>query len=200
MHRTAVMLSLAWVCSASGLDLSPIPDDTAKEIGKALTGLAAKVEKLPVKVEADLDNLKGLVSDDQMHGLLVVPAKGIKEDRENPGLSKDKGMPIGVIYFYNLLPTELKDKKALPEVKFTDPDAGLTREIRFGFLTVKKNDDSDYRLQLWGIGDKPVAETNLSEDAGDSKAPIELDFSGDELEILLLGKFPSTLPLKTVKF
>ena len=145
-------------------------------------------------------DLKGLVSENQERGLIVIPLKDVKEDRENPALVSDKGMPIGVIYFSNILPGELKDKKKLFETSIPDEQRGGMREVRYGLLTVKKVSDEEFQLQVWGLDKEPVAAGSLNEEQGDSKGPIDLDVNGDDLEITLLGKFPTFIPVKAVEY
>jgi hypothetical protein len=198
--RAVFVSLLALPTIASALDLSPIPTEDAQPIAAALADLTAKNDKFPVKATADLDNIKGLVSENQEHGLIIIPLKGLKEDRENPALASEKGMPIGVIYFSNILPGELKDKKKLFETTIPDEQRGGMREVRYALLTVKKVSDEEFQLQVWGVDKEPVAAGPLSEEQGDEKGPIDLDLNGDDLEIKLLGKFPTFLPVKVVNY
>jgi hypothetical protein len=185
---------------ASALDLAPIPTEDAQPVAAALAELTSKNEKFPAKVTADLDSIKGFISENQEQGLIVIPIKGLKEDRENPALVSDKGMVIGVIYFSNLLPGELKDKKKLFETSIPDEQRGGMREVRYGLLTVKKVSDEEFQLQVWGLDKEPVAAGPLSEEGTDLKGPIDLDLNGDDLEFTLLGKYPTFIPLKVANY
>lgn len=184
---------------AAAIELSPMPAENATTIAPALLELVGKVEKLPAKFAGDADNAKGLLSDDQQQALMFIPAKSLKDDRENPSLGEGKGMPIGYIFFHNLLPGDLKDKKKLFTFEYTDEN-GQKREVRFGVVTVKKESDDDFRMQIWGVTPEPVAEGNFEEEEGETKNPIELDYNGMELEVLLLGRYPSYITLQSVNF
>lgn len=193
---SAVAPTLAWA-----IELMPIPPENSQPISAALVEAVAKVEKLPVKLTLNPEACKGMASDDQQQALMIVGAKEIKDDRDNPEMMKETGAPIGILFLSNLLPGDLKDKKKLFTVEYTMED-GSKREVRFGILTVRKYSDDDFKLQLLGVDGKPVAEGPISEEESDKKDPIsiEYDAANGELEIVLLGKYPTYLPVKEAKF
>lgn len=196
MRTWSLCTLLAFCSSALAVDLHPMPDENVLGISAALADLVGKHEKFPQKkLGLKSDAARGLLSDDQQYALMIIPASEIKDDRDNPELEKEGGMPIGVMLFHNLLPGDGKDKKKLFEITYTD-ESGQAREVRFGLLIVRKLEGEDFRIQLLGVDGKPVAEGPLSEEPTDKTAPIDLNYSGEDLEILLLGKYPTLLTVK----
>lgn len=181
------------------IELDPMPAEQAVEVGGGLAKLVETVEKLPVKVEANVDAARGLLSSDQENGLLVIPAKTLADDRNSPVLADEKGAPVGILFFHNLLAEDIDKKDKLFKLNYSDPN-GIEREIRFAILTIRKFSDEDFKLLVWWTEDKPLVQSQLEEEAGQDATPVELEVVGDELEMTWLGRYPCYLGLKKERF
>lgn len=187
------------VVETGALELMPISDAQTQGIASSLVEHAGKVEGLPFKLEADAEHGRGLIDAGRRHGVMIVPAKGIVDDRENPALGDERGLPVGFLFLHNMLPGKGVEKDDLFRVTYTDEE-GVDREIRFGVLTIRRYSDQDFRLLLWGVKDKPLAEAPLEEEVSEEKTPVLLDCVGDDLEITWLGSYPCYVPLKKSPF
>ncbi|MFO0947062.1 MAG: hypothetical protein U1D30_14155 [Planctomycetota bacterium] len=181
------------------LELVPISDEQTVGIATALVEHAGKVDGVPLKVEGDTAKSRGLIDAAREHGIMIVPAKGIVDDRENPALGEEKGFPVGFLFLHNMLPGKGVEKDHLYRVTYTD-EQGVDREIRFGVLTIRRYSNEDFRLLLWGTKDKPLVEASLEEEVSEEKTPVLLDCVGDDLEITWLGNYPCYVPVKKSPF
>ena len=135
--------------------LEEMDADTAKEYGGMIAGLFAKQLKNPqVKIDADVDKSVGLVNLNTREGIIAIPVKNFKEDRENKSVESDTGMGICYLFMsqtYNpLVDGKPIDAKKLRTVKFTDAD-GNERAAICLLCSVKHVEGDDWQLYLlWG--------------------------------------------------
>lgn len=199
-----LMKTAAWMVLVAGFaaradDYQPIPDDRLEGISKALVELAGKVKDAPAKIELNAAKARGLFDQGNNRGVVVIPGKDLKEDRDNPELSKEMGRPIGGIFFHNALPTGSTDKNKLFKLDLKDAE-GVEREVRFAVVTVRKKSDDQYFLQIWGSEKQPLVEAQIGEAEGDDKMPVDISVDGGELIVKLLGKYGTRLGIKESKF
>lgn len=192
---TALLLAVALAVPAAADDFQQIPEDRAEGIARSLGEMAGKLENLPAKVEFDFGKSRGLFDPGNDCGLMIVPGKNLKEDREDPALSKDKGRPIAGVFFYNLLPTGVSERDKLFKVQLKDDD-GTEREVRFAVATVRKKSDDEFFLQLWGKAKEPLAEAAIGEADGDADRAIDVASTGSEMTVKLLGRYGARLGIK----
>lgn len=199
MRCLALTLAIFAPLAAQAVELDTMPAEQSTGIAAALAEQANAVEKLPAKVDPDIENARGLLSLDQQHGVLVIPAKGLSEDRDNPALAEEKGAPVGLLFFHNVLPTDVEKKDKLFTFNYTDEN-GQEREIRFAILTIRKFSDEDFKLQVWGSEKEPLVECQLEEEVSDEKSPVEIEAVGDDLEFTWLGSYPCYLGITASKY
>ena len=86
-------------CRAEDSPLAEMEPDVAKEFGAKLTELLAKTYKdLPVKVDPDAEKAVGLLNPNAHQGIILVPLKGFREDRDTKDSEKDRG--VGLCYIF----------------------------------------------------------------------------------------------------
>lgn len=199
MTRTVVILTgLSLAGSIVGDELKPLGDEVVRRIAPKLMEKVDATADLPAKVTADNDHAKALVNEEAPSGLMIIPAKELKDDRNNPELAKGKGVPVGVFFLYNLLPEGAADKNKLFSLSYTNDD-GEQHDVRFGVLTIHKV-EGHFQLELWGSAEEPVAKTRLGNEEGDGKGPLAIEVTGKEVKLIWLGKYGASFNLKDVKF
>lgn len=190
-------LSLA----VSAQDLEAIPSELAQGIGKLLAAEASKLEKQPVAISADSDKANGLHVPEQA-GVLIVPQKDLKETEELAAQFKaEKGAPLGYLFLYHVMPIvkgQPVDSSHLSTIKIT-PDDGQTRTVHVLSLAVKQLSEDDYRLLVYGNGDKPLFDTKFSEGTADVPQPVGLSVKDKDdsahqgtLVLTVFGKYQAS--------
>jgi hypothetical protein len=182
--------------------LEEMDADTAKEYGGMISALFAKQLKDPqVKIDADVDKSVGLVNLSNREGIIAIPVKNFKEDRENKAVETDTGMGICYLFlsqtFNPLIDGKPIDAKKLRTVKFTDAD-GNERAATCLLCSVKHVDGDDWQLYLFGSEKEPVIKSPFGE-AGDApKADLALtiqDPTADKGQLVfnLFGKYSAAV-------
>jgi hypothetical protein len=163
--------------------LEEMDADTAKEYGGMISALFAKQLKDPqVKIDADVDKSVGLVNLTTREGIIAIPIKNFKEDRENKAVETDTGLGCCYLFmsqtFNPLIDGKPIDAKKLRTVKFTDADGN--------------------ELYLYGSEKEPVIKSPIGE-AGDApKADLALtiqDPTADKGQLVfnLFGKYSAAI-------
>ncbi len=186
--------------------LEEMDADTAKEYGGMIAGLFAKQLKNPqVKIDADVDKSVGLVNLNTREGIIAIPVKNFKEDRENKLVESDTGMGICYLFMsqtYNpLVDGKPIDAKKLRTVKFTDAD-GNERAAICLLCSVKHVEGDDWQLYLFGADKQPVVKSPFGEASDAPKADLALviqDPTKDQAQLVfnLFGKYSAAIPVST---
>ena len=77
-------------------DLSELDGDTTAAYAQHLTELFKKVEDHQVKVEVDPEKAVGLI--DEMEGIILVPAKDLKEGEPNEAVHTEQGAGLAYLF------------------------------------------------------------------------------------------------------
>src|SRR5580658_6563076 len=133
-------------------DASPLEEmdgDTAKEYGGMINGLFAKELKNPqVKIEGDVDKAVGLVNLSNREGIIAIPVKGFKEERDNKAVETDTGMGFCYLFlsqtFNPIIDGKPVDEKKLRVVKFSDADGNERKATCL--LCAAKHDGDEWKL------------------------------------------------------
>ena len=186
---------------------NPLEDmdaDTAKEYGGMIAGLFAKQLKDPqVKIDVDVDKSVGLVNLNTREGIIAIPVKNFKEDRENKACETDTGLGFCYLFMsqsYNpLLDGKAIDAKKLRTVKFTDAD-GNERAAICLLCSIKHVEGDDWQLYLYGSDKQPVLKSPFGEASDAPKADLALtlqDPSKDQAQLVvnLFGKYSAAVPI-----
>jgi hypothetical protein len=188
--------------AANGSPLEEMDADTAKEYGGMIAGLFAKQLKDPqVKIDADVDKSVGLVNLSTHEGIIAIPVKNFKEDRENKAVETENGLGLCYLFMsqtYNpLVDGKPIDAKKLRSVKFTDAD-GNERGATCLLCSIKHVEGDDWQLYVYGTDKQPVIKAPFGE-AGDApKADLALtiqDPTKDQGQLVfnLFGKYSASI-------
>jgi hypothetical protein len=186
-------------------DASPLEEmdaDTAKEYGGMINGLFAKELKNPqVKIEGDVDKAVGLVNLSNREGIIAIPVKGFKEERDNKAVETDTGMGFCYLFlsqtFNPIIDGKPVDEKKLRVVKFSDAD-GNERKATCLLCSVKHVDGDDWQLFVYGSDKEPLIKSPFGE-AGDApKADLALTIQDPtpekgQLVFNLFGKYSAAI-------
>jgi hypothetical protein len=182
--------------------LEEMDPDTAKEYGGMISGLFVKQLKDPqVKIDADVDKSVGLVNMSTREGIIAIPVKNFKEDRENKAVETETGLGLCYLFMsqtYNpLIDGKPIDAKKLRSVKFTDAD-GNERGATCLLCSIKHVDGDDWQLYVYGTDKQPLVKSSFGE-AGDApKADLALtiqDPTPDKGQLVfnLFGKYAASI-------
>jgi hypothetical protein len=201
-----VAASLVWVggkCRAEDSPLTEMDPDIAKEFGGKLTELLNKTQKdLPVKIDADPEKSVGLLDPNAQRGIILVPLKGFREDREAKDSEKDRGVGLCYIFlspeFNPLADGKPATDKQLRKIKFkTDEEE---KEVTCLICSVKHTEGDDWQLHVFSAGNDPLSKSSFEEATDAPKAELALTIKDVKdnkatLVINMFGKYCVTIPI-----
>jgi hypothetical protein len=160
----------SWTGLCAAADATPLVEleqGIAQQYGGMLLDkYKAEVKDPQIKFEGDPDKAVGLFNPMTNDGIIVIPVKNWKEDRENKALDSETGVPMCYLFLstrYNpLVDGKPIDDKKLRKLKFMD-DNGNDRQALALLCTVKHVEGDDYRLQVYGADKKPIVEAQFGE-------------------------------------
>ncbi len=199
------VLSFAAKCQAADSPLTDMDPEIAKRFGQLIHEQFAKEQKdLPVKVEPNYEKATGLFNAESNEGIIAIPAKSFKEDRENKDLEKDPGVPLCFICMsqtYNPL-SEGKpiDGKKLRKVKFDDGQGGDAREATCLLCTIRHLEGDDWELYVYGADKTPIAKAAWGEANNAPKSDLALTLEDPKkdsatLVFNIFGKYSASIPI-----
>jgi hypothetical protein len=197
---------LVWVgnkCRAEDSPLTEMDPDIAKEFGGKLTELFTKTQKdLPVKIDPDAEKAVGLLDPNNMRGIILVPLKGFREDRETKDSEKDRGVGLCYIFmsseFNPLADGKPATDKQLRKMKFKHEDT--EKEITCVLCSVKHTEGDDWQLHVYSADKEPLSKSSFEEATDAPKADLALTIKDVKdnkatLVINLFGKYCVTIPI-----
>lgn len=215
MVRLATTLLSAFVlsvCAASfataadSSNLAEMDADIAKQYGGNIAEKFSKSAKdLQIKVEPNFEKAVGLFNAETNEGIIAVPAKSWKEDRENKALDTDCGVPMCLLMMsqtYNpLIDGKPIDVKKLRKVKFSDAD-GNEREATCLLCSVKHVEGDDYQLHVYGNDKEPIIKSQWGEADDAPKGDLALTVQDPKdgkanLVFNIFGKYSSSISIGT---
>jgi hypothetical protein len=195
-----------WATNSSRAEDSPLTEmdpDIAKEYGGKLTELFTKTQKdLPVKIEADPEKAVGLLNPNSHQGIILVPLKGFREDRDAKESEKDRGVGLCYVFlspdFNPLVDGKPATDKQLRKVKIKTEEE--EREVTCLICSVKHADGDDWQLQVFSAGKEPLSKSSFEEATDAPKADLALTIKDVKdnkatLVINLFGKYCVTIPI-----
>jgi hypothetical protein len=195
-----------WVGNKSRAEDSPLQEmdpDIAKEYGGKLTELFTKTQKdLPVKIDADADKAVGLLNPDSHQGIILVPLKGFREDREAKDSEKDRGVGLCYIFmsadFNPLVDGKPATDKQLRKIKLKTEEE--EREVTCLLCSVKHAEGDDWQLHVFSAGKEPLSKSSFEEATDAPKADLALTVKDVKdkkatLVINMFGKYCVTIPI-----
>lgn len=197
---------LLWVgskCRAEDSPLTEMDPDIAKEFGGKLTEVFTKTFKdLQVKIEADPEKAVGLLNPNVQQGIILVPLKGFREDREAKDSEKDRGVGLCYIFlspeFTPLVDGKPATDKQLRKIKFKTEEA--EKEVTCVVCSVKHAEGDDWQLHVYGAGNDPLSKSSFEEATDAPKADLALTIKDVKdnkatLVINLFSKYCVTIPI-----
>ena len=195
----AILVAAPAVLAAQ--DLESVSAEQARRISQALLELVGKAEPLAIKIEADVAKVNGVHVPDKL-GLLVIPQKDLAESEELAAQFKtESGAPLAYLFTYRVVPVidgKLVGADRLRTVKVSDSRGEEHTAFVFA-LTARQLADDDYRLWVYGAGNKPLVDVPFSEGKTTGSAPVvveikrpdEAQMQGD-VAITVFGKYQAT--------
>jgi hypothetical protein len=147
-----------------------------------------------VKVEPDPGKANGVHKPEEV-GVLIVPQKGLTEDKLRDAAKAEAGAGVAFLFTYRLVPVvngTAVAKEKMRSVTFTN-DNGDKIEIHCLILAVRHVSDKERRLYVYGIDSKPLIDIPMSENAGPGTQPAavevkEIQDQAGKLFVTLFGK------------
>jgi hypothetical protein len=199
---------LSFAAKVQAADPSPLTDmdpEIAKRFGQMIHEKFAKENKdLQFKVEPNFEKATGLFNAESNEGIIAVPVKSFKEDRENKEVEKDPGVAMCFLCMsqtYNpLIDGKPIDAKKLRKVKFDDGQGGDGREATCLLCTIRHVEGDDWELYIYGSDKQPVIKTNFGEANNAPKADLALtieDPKKDQATLVfnIFGKYSASVPI-----
>jgi hypothetical protein len=139
--------------------LMEMDSEIAQQYGAGIYEKFAKENKTPqIKYEPDTDKAVGLFNPGSNEGIIAIPVKGWKEDRENKLADTETGVPMCFVCMsqtYNpLIDGKPIDAKKLRKVKFGEGER--EREATCLLCSVKHGDGDDWQLYVYGADKEPL--------------------------------------------
>jgi hypothetical protein len=201
----SVLSFAARVQAADTTPLTELDPDIAKRYGQMIHEKFAKENKdLQVKLEPNFEKATGLFNAETNEGIIAIPGKGFKEDRDNKEVEKDPG--VGMCFLvvsqtYNpLIDGKPIDAKKLRKVKFDDGQGGAEREATCLLCTIRHLEGDDWELYVWGNEKQPLLKSNFGEANNAPKGDLALaieDPKKDSATLVfnIFGKYSASIPI-----
>ncbi len=207
------MIRTTWVCATLfallGLgsvghadDLEPMAAEMSQLFAQHLSELFNKEnQERQTKFDVDPSQASGLRSGQD--GIIIVPAKGLKEGTVDPAVETECGSGLCYLFmspcYAPVINGQPVDAKKLRSVKF-DNGEGEKREAVCLLVTVKHVEGDDWRLYAFGADQKPVinSQFGLADSAGDKTLAIKVNGAKDKkanLELTLHKKYSASFSI-----
>jgi hypothetical protein len=201
----SVLSFAARVQAADPSPLTELDPEIANRFGKGIHEKFAKESKdLQCKLEPNFEKASGLFNAETNEGIIVVPAKTFKEDRENKELEKDPGAAMCFLCMsqaYNpLIDGKPIDAKKLRKIKFDDQQGGEAREATCLLCTIRHLEGDDYELYVYGSDKAPLIKSTFGEANNAPKGDLALTIEDPKkdsatLVFNIFGKYSASIPI-----
>lgn len=191
----ALVTLLGFGTVGQAADLEPMTAEMCQLYAQHLTDLFNKESQdRQAKFEVDPSQATGVRAGQD--GIILVPAKGLKEGNVDPAVETECGGGLCYLFmspcFAPTVSGKPVDLKKLRTVKF-DNGQGEQREAICLLVTVKHVEGDDWRLFGYGPDKSPVINAQFGlADAAPDKQPLALKVSGKDnskLELTLYKKY-----------
>jgi hypothetical protein len=199
------VLSFAARVQAADSPLTELDPEIAKRFGQMIHEKFAKENKdLQCKIEPNYEKATGLFNAETNEGIIAVPVKNFKEDRENKEVEKDPGVAMCFLCMsqtYNpLIDGKQIDAKKLRKVKFDDGQGGNEREATCLLCTIRHVEGDDWELYVYGNDKQPLIKQPWGEASNAPKGDLALaieDPKKDSATLVfnIFGKYSASIPI-----
>jgi hypothetical protein len=136
---------------------------TAQEYAQYLVEKFTEVKGQQVKLDANADEASGLSAGGE--GIILVPARGVKEGEENDAVHTEKGAGLACLFmsprFNPMVDGKQIAQEKLLSVNYTDQD-GDEKLATCLLLAIRNVEGDDWRLYAYGKDKKPVIDAKFS--------------------------------------
>ncbi len=195
------------VTSLSAYAQEPLVDmdkDTARLYGFELSERFAKEKNLQVKVEVDVFEARGLSQGST--GIIIIPAKDMKEDHEDPAADTEAGSGFAYLFMSDRYRPTIKGKSVDPKKLRVLTVSTGERDIKVVslLLAARRVSEDDWRMYVYGADKKPLIEAKFKMSEEEKKSPLELhavtseeDGNKVNLVVTVFGKYAASFPIST---
>ena len=193
---TAVCVIL---CVSSALAQGPntLDSEKAQRVAELLAPKATLIEAPQVKIEADPSQAAGLTFKNE--GILVVPKKGLKEKEkeDNAAVNTKQGAGFAYLFMSQAFCPVVEGKPAkadvLRTVRVVD-GRGNERTVTCLLLAVRRIDDEDWRMYVYGAKKEPLVDAQFDEAERPNSGPVAIDVENaanneGTLAVTVFGKY-----------
>lgn len=199
-HLTLSMLAITMLGQVQ-LEMRRINKNPEIKGSLLICSSAIQLCKLPTTPDFNPDQAMFLSNIETRDLTLVVPereaARIISESIARMETPTQGRHYIGGLFFTNVLPAYLDEPDSMYTYLWKND---TVRKMAMVLLCIHRTSYGELRLQGWGVNDKtPVIDLPIRESANpktDART-FEIEIVDNELEIKLLGKFVSYLPLRS---
>ncbi len=194
---------LGFVSVSYAEDLESLAPELSQEIAKQLSEKFEK-ENADLQVKFAVDSTLAAGFHAGSDGLIVVPAKGLKDGDIDPAVETECGAGLCYLFlskcYAPLVNGEPVDGKKLRQVKFMGPD-GTDSEAICMLVSVKHVGGDDWRLLCFGADKEPVISSPFGEATGSGDTPLSIKVSDAKdqkanLALTLFSKYSASFPIK----
>src|SRR5579872_4987237 len=199
------LLSFAAKAQAADTPLTEMDPEIAKRFGEMIHQQFAKENKdAKPKFDLNYDKASGLFNAESNEGIIVIPAKNFKEDRENKEVEKDPGVGMCFVCMsqtYNpLIDGKPVDGKKAFQIKFDDGQGGAERVATCLLCSIRHLEGDDWELYVWGKDKDPIIKTNWGEANNAPKGDLALTIEDPKkdsatLVFNIFNKYSASIPI-----
>ena len=206
------MIRHSWICfvlfavfgfaSVSADDLQTLDSDTTQLYAKHLVEVFEKQNPTrAAKFEVDVALAKGLHSDED--GIILVPAKGMKDDTIDPAVETEQGAGLCYLFlspcYAPITDGKAIDAKQLHRIKFKNGQ-GVDQDAICLVVTVKHKGGDDWRLYGFGGEKSPVINSEFGLSSANVESPLALSVGPAknkkaDVTLTLFKKYAASFPI-----
>lgn len=193
------LLVIAWLPNPVGRaqSLQTIEPDQARKVAEVLLRETGNLAEPQIALQGDTSGARGIrIGSD---GILIVPQKGISEQKEDPDVDTAKGAALAYLFmtekFAPLIDGTMADDAELRHISVIDDD-GVNRKIKVFLLAARRLSDDQWRLYVYAKGDKPLVEGRFEEAPQEDAASNPVGIAIDDIEgthgtlyVIVFGKY-----------
>ncbi|MEO2048930.1 MAG: hypothetical protein ABGX16_20425 [Pirellulales bacterium] len=182
--------------------LSELDSWTAQEYAQHLVDKFTEVKGKQVKLDANADEASGL-SAGGGEGIILVPARGVKEGEENDAVYTEKGAGLACLFmsprFNPMVDGKQIAQEKLLSVNYIDQD-GDEKMATCLLLAIRNVEGDDWRLYAYGKDKKPVIDAKFGmaeEEAEGVIAMVSKEASEKDAKLVftLFGKYAANFKI-----
>lgn len=189
-----IVLSMVPCSSVLGGEIQRYSREAAQEAGEALIGRVPSLGARLSALEADPSQSSGMREEGTGISVLVVPAAKLLADRDNPFLSQDRGLPVGLIEMRGVGVVGVDGEQLYPVA----PENEASAPSWVGLLTVRRISTSEFRMELWGKSESPLAAVPFFVQRKAEPGTVDVTIRTGLIDLCWLGQYRAFLPFERI--